>query len=85
MEEKEFLIHCPDKQSVSDARDFFRKMFESTIVIDNELKMVTNIGITVRFMNTLNNTCGLKLDDFLTISNKHKHVMYDKLYVSTLG
>lgn len=85
MEEKEFLIHCPDKQSVSDARSFFRKMFDSNIVIDNEHKMVTTIGITVRFMSTIHDACGLKLDDFLTISNKHEHVMYDKLYVSTLG
>ena len=82
---KDFLIHCPDNQSKADARDFFRKMFEGSIIIDNDEKLVTTVGITIRYMAGDKASCGLKLNDFLTLTNKHEHPMYDRLYMSTLG
>ncbi len=81
-----FAIHCPDDESIKDAKDFFTNLLGGSIVRNNRDEIETRNGDIVMFIkNAQMQTHGCKLEDFLVLSNRKDEYDYKQLKMCTLG
>ena len=68
---KRFVIHCPDEESVNNAREFFTKLFGPMILRNNRNEIETKYGVIIMFTkNAITETHGCRLEDFLVLTNR---------------
>jgi hypothetical protein len=83
---RRFVIHCPDNESIEDARDFFAKLFGNAVLKNTKTQIETKYGVIVMFTkNAAMETHGCKLEDFLVLGNKIDDASYSILKMCTLG